>query len=274
MSGWARLWHDMPTDPKWRVISKRSGRSISEVMAVFIFMMTNASANADERGRTKNLNAEDIAAALDLETGDIDAILSAMEGKVIENGFLSGWEKRQPKREDNSAERARKWREERKRTQANAVERPDIDIDSEIDIEKEPKGSKTKFDLPDWVNGEAWDGYVAMRKKIGKPMTDRAKALAVGKLEAFRDEGYDPAKVLDQSTAASWQGLFAVKGDYDGGNNNQRGGYSGAERDNRTGFERACDRIIEQSADSDQRREDAGVGSNRLLPSPDSPAML
>lgn len=139
MSGWVRLWHDMPTDPKWRVIARRSGRSISEAMSVFTFLMVNASANADERGKTKNISAEDIAAALDMETQDVDVILDAMEGKVIENGALTGWEKRQPKREDNSAERAKKWREERKRTQANAQERPDIEIDSDIDIE--PKGS-------------------------------------------------------------------------------------------------------------------------------------
>ncbi len=29
MASWLRLWHDMPTDPKWRVIAKRSGQSIS-----------------------------------------------------------------------------------------------------------------------------------------------------------------------------------------------------------------------------------------------------
>lgn len=142
----------------------------------------------------------------------------------------------------------------------------------------EPNGSNKRarkdFVLPDWVPVEPWDGYCAMRKAIKKPLTDRAKVLAINNLDRLRNEGHEPARVLDQSTEASWQGLFAVKGDYDGRNNNQRGGYNGAERDNRTGFERACDRIIEQSADSNQRREDAGAGSNRLLPAPDSPAML
>lgn len=33
MSQWVRLWEDMPTDPKWRVIAKRAGRPISEVIA-------------------------------------------------------------------------------------------------------------------------------------------------------------------------------------------------------------------------------------------------
>ncbi len=51
MSQWVRLWDDMPTDPKWRVIARRSGRPLSEVISVFVFMMTNAGANATERGR-------------------------------------------------------------------------------------------------------------------------------------------------------------------------------------------------------------------------------
>lgn len=130
MSGWVRLWHDMPTDPKWRTIARKSGQRVGDVIAVFNFVLVNAAANASERGRTHNLFAEDIGAALDLDEADIQAILDAMKGKVLDgDGRLLGWEKRQPKREDSSAERAKAWREERKRTQANADERPDIDAD-------------------------------------------------------------------------------------------------------------------------------------------------
>lgn len=136
---WLRLWHDMPTDPKWRVISNRCQRPISEVMAVFTFMMVNASANATERGRTHNLFADDIGAALGLEEQVIHSIILAMEGKVISGDKLLGWEKRQPKREDNSADRARKWRQEkaeRNRTQSNATERPDTDSDTEKKVKE------------------------------------------------------------------------------------------------------------------------------------------
>lgn len=133
MTRWARLWSDMPTDPKWRVIAKRSGRSISEVMAAFNFMLANAcerSERDDERGELHNWSDEDVAAALDLEAADIAAIRDAMQGKVLDGDKLIGWEKRQPKREDGSSERAKQWRE-RKRTQANAEKRSDPDPDSE-----------------------------------------------------------------------------------------------------------------------------------------------
>lgn len=135
MSSWVRLWHEMPTDPKWRGIARRSGRTIPEVMAVFTFAMVNASANANERGRTHNLFADDLADALGMEIDHVEAILTAFQGKVMDrNGWLTGWEKRQPKREDSSAERAKAWRAERKRTHPNASERPDTDAETDTDL--------------------------------------------------------------------------------------------------------------------------------------------
>lgn len=134
MTDWVRLWHDMPTDPKWRTIARKSGQRVGDVIAVFNFVLVNASANASERGRTHNLEAEDIATALDLSDDEVTAILDAMKGKVLSpDGKLLGWEKRQPKREDSSAERAKAWREERKRTQPNAAERPETETEEETD---------------------------------------------------------------------------------------------------------------------------------------------
>lgn len=118
---WVRLYHDMPADPKWRVIAKKAGQRIGDVIAVYVFMLTNASSNTEKRGVTHNLVTEDIAAAIDLGEADVGAILGAMEGKVVRNGELLGWEKRNPKREDSSTDRVRKHRE----TQRNAEKRPD-----------------------------------------------------------------------------------------------------------------------------------------------------
>ena len=65
--------------------------------------------------------------------------------------------------------------------------------------------------IPDWIPTEAWDGYIEMRKKIRKPMTDRAVTLAIKTLDYLRSAGHDPGAVLDQSVLNSWQGLFAIK---------------------------------------------------------------
>lgn len=144
---WLRLWHDLPNDPKWRTIARVSKQSIGNVIAVYMHLLVSAS-NATERGRTQNVSSEDIASALDIDTEQVDAILSAMQGRVMEGDLISGWGKRQPDREDGAAERAKAWREAKKaekeaelsaqRTQANASERK-----QSLDKEKSREELKT-----------------------------------------------------------------------------------------------------------------------------------
>lgn len=67
--------------------------------------------------------------------------------------------------------------------------------------------------LPDWLPRDAWDGFLAHRKAIKKPMTAKAIELAIGKLDQLRQAGNDPAAVLNQSVLSGWTGIFALKGD-------------------------------------------------------------
>lgn len=143
-NSWLRLWHDMPNDPKWRSIARASKQSIPSVMAVYLHLLVNAS-NATERGRTQSVCNEDIASALDLEIDQIDAIIEAMQGRVLDGDLISGWSKRQVDREDGGAERARAWREAKKSkengTQPNANERnqtPDKDKDKDKELKTNP----------------------------------------------------------------------------------------------------------------------------------------
>lgn len=110
---WLRLWHEMPTDPKWRTIARRSGQSISTVIAVYNFLLVNASANSDERGTLKNWTNEDVASSLDISEEDVAAVCREMQGRVLEGDKLAGWENRQPKREDDSSERVKKHRQQK-----------------------------------------------------------------------------------------------------------------------------------------------------------------
>lgn len=109
---WLRLWHDMPNDPKWRTIAKSSKQSISVVIACYVHLLVMGSLS-EERG-TVMVNEEDLASALDTTAENIQAILKAMQGRVIKGNKLMGWEKRQPLKEDGSAERAKTWRENKK----------------------------------------------------------------------------------------------------------------------------------------------------------------
>ena len=56
-----------------------------------------------------------------------------------------------------------------------------------------------------------WNGYMEMRKKIRKPITDSPITLAINTLDKLRNEGQSPAAILDQSTLNSWQGLFSIQ---------------------------------------------------------------
>lgn len=95
MTDWVRLWHDMPTDPKWRVIARKSGQPLACVIAVFTMMLTNASGNSDARGVLLGWDHEDAGAALDMDAEDVAAIHAAMQGKVLDGDRLTGWERRQ-----------------------------------------------------------------------------------------------------------------------------------------------------------------------------------
>ena len=77
--------------------------------------------------------------------------------------------------------------------------------------EKEKKEQGARFALPDWIPADAWDGYVAMRKQIKKPMTDRACELKVVELEKMRKAGFDLSAILNKSTANSWTDIYAPK---------------------------------------------------------------
>lgn len=68
--------------------------------------------------------------------------------------------------------------------------------------------------LPEWIDRSAWDGFIDMRRSIGKPLkTDRAINGIIAKLDEFKKSGQDPNKILDQSTMNSWQGVFPLKKD-------------------------------------------------------------
>lgn len=67
------------------------------------------------------------------------------------------------------------------------------------------------FALPDWVPADAWKDFEQMRMKRKKPLTDRARSIAVGKLESLRSEGHDPLAVIEQTVLHSWDTFYEIK---------------------------------------------------------------
>jgi len=98
---WLRLWHDMPTDPKWQTIARISKQPITSVLSIYLHLMVDASRNVT-RGHA-GIEPEDLASVLCLEEENVTAILAAMQGRVLDGMRLLGWENRQPKKEDGAA---------------------------------------------------------------------------------------------------------------------------------------------------------------------------
>lgn len=71
---------------------------------------------------------------------------------------------------------------------------------------------KPPFVLPPEIPAQPWADFVAMRNRIRKPMTDRAKQLAVIELGKLAADGWPPGDVLNNSTMNSYQGLVPPKG--------------------------------------------------------------
>lgn len=151
MNTWVRWYHGTISDPKWRVVAKKTGHPVAVVIAVWSAILENASAS-DCRGKLAGWNSEDIATALDLTVETVETICNAMQGKVLNGDQLTGWEKRNPKRErdDNSTERVQRFREKQKHeTPRNAKKRPDKIREEksrkeEIRPEEEKKGTQPR----------------------------------------------------------------------------------------------------------------------------------
>ena len=159
---WVRIWAGTTTDPKWQTIARKSGQPRCLVIALFAHLLMIAN-EGDVRGDLDDLDIEDVASALDVDEDAVRAVIDAMDGRVIhrEEGRdvmrLSGWERRQPEREDignpatgalSAAERKRQQREREKSrpvTQCHDASRPVTQChapEAEADTEVNPPFDK------------------------------------------------------------------------------------------------------------------------------------
>ncbi len=77
--------------------------------------------------------------------------------------------------------------------------------------EVEEEVVKKLFVLPDWISKNVWEEFETMRKKIRKPMTDRARQLIVGELKRLKERGFPSDAVLEQSIVAGWSDVYELK---------------------------------------------------------------
>jgi hypothetical protein len=81
----------------------------------------------------------------------------------------------------------------------------------EREIERETEKKSVSLELPDWLNKTDWNDFVEMRKKLKKPMTDRAVKLMISKLEIMKNKGIDTSAVLQKSIVSDWIDVYEPK---------------------------------------------------------------
>jgi hypothetical protein len=106
------------------------------------------------------------------------------------------------------------------------ISRPKPSIEPPMNPQVEPSISTraNRPDFPDWLPRKEWDAFADMRKGMKSKLTDHAVDLSIRKLADLRDQGHDPAEVLNQSTMHGWKGLFEIKDNRNGSRNGKHSG--------------------------------------------------
>ena len=126
-NSWLRLWHDFPDDPKWRTIARIANEPIATVQAIYLRLLVSAS-QSEPRGDGR-INPVVTADALDISTESVLRIIEAMQGLVMDGDHMTGWDRRQPVKEDNSAERVARFR--RKQASLRNAESVSVTLDKQ-----------------------------------------------------------------------------------------------------------------------------------------------
>jgi hypothetical protein len=77
-----------------------------------------------------------------------------------------------------------------------------------------PKGDAPSSPLPEFVPVELWVAFVEYRKKIRKPLTPKAQELNLKKLSKMKDQGHDPARILETTIENGWLSFYPPKDNY------------------------------------------------------------
>ncbi len=165
MSGgidWFRWHHGSVTDPKFQLVAKKSGASLSDVLAVWTYLLEKASA-AEFRGCFGEVDCESVDCLFGFDEGKTDAILFQMvDRKLIADEYIVAWEKRQVKREresDNSSERVKAFREKQRQvTPSNASDEQETPREEKRREEVNTTASPVGF-------AEFWSAYPKKKNK-------------------------------------------------------------------------------------------------------------
>jgi hypothetical protein len=116
MAHWLRWPHGTVNNPKFRIVASHARARVADVIALWAALLEHAS-QARPRGSVESFDVEVTAFTLEIKLDVAERIMAEMArwsgdrpGLII-GGTLTDWADRQPKYEDSSAERTRRWRQ-------------------------------------------------------------------------------------------------------------------------------------------------------------------
>jgi DnaD/phage-associated family protein len=207
---WWRSWHGAPIDPKYAVVAKKARVNAGMVAAIMWALLDYAS-QQPSRGSIKDFDVETYSTFAGFRPEKVADVIQAMNDKgIIANDRLANWEKRQPKREDDSSERSKLYREKKRTvTQSDADSeqvtprlRVDIDKDKEEEEEKE-----TEAELQPPPSSNIFSLY---ETEIGIITPFVADELALAEKE-YPGAWFEPAiKEAASHNARNWKYVVAI----------------------------------------------------------------
>jgi hypothetical protein len=206
---WFRWHHGTVTDPKWRVVASRcvTNVTVGHVVSVWAAMVENAS-QATPRGHLQGWDDEDIAALFGYDVAQVTGIREAMQGKTLDGDDLASWEKRQPSREDSSAERTRGWRKRRSEeaklqatnvTEGNAAKRGVTHSDARGEESREEKKEQEQSSLR---SDSSTAAPLTQPGDIGRAQAERLVQVTSDAINAFNAKLGKPVGMLPAINAA------------------------------------------------------------------------
>lgn len=185
---WFRWWHDSIIDPKFRMIAHEAKLPTGNVISIWLSVLEHAAQRALP-GSIECIKPLVLSIVLDYDQEAIEKVLKLFEAHgLVKNGHITNWDKRQVKREDNSYERVKRFRDKKKMDDVTQVKR-------NVTHDNAPEQSRTDTDteqIQSRAATESNENYLLLLEKY-------FPSISMTNIKVFRMfVAWKEAKVIDE----------------------------------------------------------------------------
>lgn len=92
------------------------------------------------------------------------------------------------------------------------IQKDNKSLSKKITTKESIKTNKTTR-VPDWLNECDWIDFKDHRKKLKKPMTQRAEEILIAKITHLKEEGFNPRHLIITAIERGWQTVYDPRGE-------------------------------------------------------------